>query len=148
MTVPTKRMNMSGTDTRQVRLRWTGTGMSFEGGPDGGPQMVVDSAVKDGLSPMQLLLTAVAGCMAIDVLMIAEKSRVPIDSLEVEAVGVRADEAPKRFVSMTLVYRVTGPSEEDRPKVDRAIELSRDKYCSVLHTLDPDLDFDLRLELG
>jgi len=139
---------MSGTDTRQVRLRWTGKGMSFEGGPDGGPQMVVDSAVKDGLSPMQLLLTAVAGCMAIDVLMIAEKSRVPIESLEVEAVGVRADEVPKRFVSMTLVYRLTGPSEEDRPKVDRAIELSRDKYCSVLHTLDPDLDFDLRLELG
>lgn len=138
---------MSGTDTRQVRLRWTGKGMSFEGGPDGGPQMVIDSDMKDGQSPMQLLLSAVAGCMAIDVLMIAGKSRVPIDSLEVEAVGVRADEAPKRYVSVTLVYRLAGPTEDDRPKVERAMELSRDKYCSVLHTLDPDLDFDLRLEL-
>lgn len=122
--------------------------MTFEGGPDGGPRLLVDSDMEQGLSPMQLLLSSVASCMAIDVLMIVEKSRVVVDSLEVEAIGRRAETPPKRFVSVTLVYRLVGPSENDRAKVERAIQMSRDKYCSVMHTLDPELDFDLRLELG
>lgn len=84
--------------------------------------------------------------MAIDVLMILEKSRVPVESLEVEAIGERAETVPKRFVSIRLLYRLKGPSEEDQGKMDRAIELSRDKYCSVLHTLDPEIEFDLQVE--
>ena len=95
---------------------------------------------------MQLLLMSLAACMAIDVRMILEKSRVPLESLEVEAVGVRAGEPPRRYVSIDLVYRVSGPSEEDRPQLDRAIELSRDKYCSVLHTLDPEVKLGVRVE--
>ena len=90
---------------------------------------------------------AVAGCMAVDVLMILEKSRVPVEALEVEAIGTRAPEPPKRYVSMELVYRLAGPSEEHRPKLDRAVALSRDKYCSVLHTLDPELPLEIRVEV-
>lgn len=89
---------------------------------------------------------ALAGCMAVDVLMILEKSRVPIEELEVEAVGRRAPTVPKRYVAVTLSYRLKGPSVEDRPKVDRAIDLSRDKYCSVLHTLDPELEVDIEVQ--
>ena len=90
---------------------------------------------------------ALAGCMAVDVLMILQKSRVPVEALEVEAVGRRAQSAPKRYVAVTLTYVLKGPSEDDRPKVDRAIDLSRDTYCSVLHTLDPELDVDIQLEM-
>lgn len=118
----------------------------FEGGPDNGVQVVVDSDGKLGQTPTQLLLMALAGCMAVDVLMILEKSRVPVESLEVEAIGERAETVPKRFVSVKLLYRLSGPTAEDQSKLDRAIELSRDKYCSVLHTLDPEIDFDLRVE--
>ncbi|MDA0327604.1 MAG: OsmC family protein [Gemmatimonadetes bacterium] len=131
---------------RQVRLRWSGAGLVFEGGPDEGVQIVVDSDGKLGQTPTQLLLMALAGCMAVDVLMILEKSRVPVESLEVEAIGERAETVPKRFVSVKLLYRLGGPTAEDQSKLDRAIELSRDKYCSVLHTLDPEIDFDLRVE--
>jgi uncharacterized OsmC-like protein len=46
------------------------------------------------------------------------------------------------------VYRVDGPSEDDRPKLQRAIDLSREKYCSVLHSLRPDIDLDIRVELS
>lgn len=108
--------------------------------------MGVDSAGETGQSPMQLLLMAVAGCMAIDVVLILEKSRVPLDGLEVNAVGVRATETPKRYLSVRLEYVVSGPAEEDMAKVDRSIELSRDKYCSVLHTLDPALDFEVSVQ--
>lgn len=139
---------MSGTDVRQVRLRWLGEGMVFESGPDDGPQIVIDSDVVAGPAPMQLLLSSVAGCMAIDVLMILQKSRVTVESLEFEAIGVRAGTVPKRFETISLICRIDGPSEADRAKVDRAMELSRDKYCSVLHTLDPDIDLDIRVERG
>ena len=137
---------MPSSNTRQVLLRWSGEGLAFHGGADEGVQITVDGDGAKGQTPTQLLLMAVAGCMAIDVLMILEKSRVPVESLEVEAIGERAETVPKRFVSIRLLYRLKGPSEEDQGKMDRAIELSRDKYCSVLHTLDPEIEFDLQVE--
>lgn len=142
----TRRWAMQDTNIRQVRLQWGGSGMVFHGGPDGGPQLSVDSDAEQGLTPTQLLLSSLAGCMAVDVLMILDKGRVPVEALEVEAIGERAETVPKRFVSLELVYRVKGPSEEDRPKLERAIQLSRDKYCSVLHTLDPEIALDIRIE--
>lgn len=137
---------MTSRNRRQVRLRWTGDGLVFRGGPDGGTQIVVDGDRREGQAPMELLLMSLAGCMAIDVRMMLEKSRVPVESLEVEAVGMRADEAPRRYLSIELVYTLRGPGEEHRPRLERAIELSRDKYCSVLHTLDPGLQLDVRVE--
>ena len=137
---------MLSSNLRQVLLEWGGEGLVFHGGPEEGVRVTVDSDGVQGQTPMQLLLMSLAGCMAIDVLMILEKSRVPVQNLEVEVIGERAETIPKRFVAMTLVYRIAGPSEEDQPKLDRAIGLSRDKYCSVLHTLDPGIAFDIRVE--
>jgi putative redox protein len=137
---------MLSSNIRQVLLRWGGDGLVFHGGPEEGVRITVDGDGAQGQSPMQLLLMSLAGCMAIDVLMILEKSRVPVDSLEVEAIGERAESVPKRFVALTLIYRLSGPLEEHQAKLQRAIELSRDKYCSVLHTLDPGIDFDIRVE--
>ncbi len=96
---------------------------------------------------MDALLLAVSGCMAIDVRMILEKSRVPLESLSVEASGERAEEPPRRFRTLVLTYRLRGPAAEDLPKVQRAVQLSRDKYCSVLHTLRPDLDVTVEIAL-
>jgi len=95
---------------------------------------------------MDALLMGVAGCMAIDVLMIAGKSRVPIEALEVFAEGDRAESEPKRYTAIRLVYRIAGPSEADEPKIQRAIDLSREKYCSVLHSIRGDIDVDIRFE--
>lgn len=136
---------MTSTDLRQIRLRWAGEGLVFHGGPDDGVAITVDGDGKVGQSPMLLLLTALAGCMAIDVRMILEKSRVPVESLEVEVVGRRAVDAPRRFESLELVYTLGGPGDEHQAKLERAIELSREKYCSVLHTLDPDVELDIRI---
>jgi len=139
---------MPGPELRQVRLRWTGSGLAFEGGPDDGVQVAIDGDGKLGQTPTQALLMALAGCMAIDVVMILQKSRVQLDGLEIEAVGERADMVPARFVAIRLVCDVKGPGPEDRGKVDRAVELSRDRYCSVLHTLDPEMEVDVRVRLA
>ena len=137
---------MSSSNVREVLLRWGGEGLVFEGGPPGGPQVTIDSDVKAGPSPMHLLLLSLAGCMAIDVRMILEKSRVPLESLEVEAVGVRADAVPRRFQEIRLTYRLSGVGEEHAAKLQRAIDLSRDKYCSVLHSLAPDIELAIDVE--
>ncbi len=136
---------MAPANVRQVRLRWAGEGLVFHGGPDGGPSVTIDSDAEEGPSPMHLLLLAVAGCMAVDVRMILEKSRVPLESLEVEAVGERAESVPRRFLSIRLTYKLRGPEEEHEQRLQRAVELSRDKYCSVLHSLDPGIDFDVQV---
>jgi len=137
---------VTATNVRQVRLRWTGEGKAFEGGPDGGFAVVVDGDGRRGQAPMQLLLSSLAGCMAIDVREILEKSRVPLHSLEVEVVGIRAETPPRRYVSIEMVYRLGGPEPEHDARLQRAIDLSRDTYCSVLHTLDPDLEIEIRVE--
>ena len=61
--------------------------------------------------------------------------------LEAEVVGERATSHPKRYTRIRMVYRVEGPLQEDQAKLERAVELSRDTFCSVLHSLRPDIEF-------
>jgi putative redox protein len=132
---------------KTVTLRWSGEGMRFEGGPENVPPSIVDAGSKAGPSPMDHLLLAAAGCMSADVLDILTKSRVPVESLEVQIEGRRAEKPPRRFVSMAMSFRLRGPTSADRPKVERAVNLSRETYCSVLHTLNPDLDLVFEVHL-
>jgi putative redox protein len=130
----------------RVALRWTGDGLGFVGGAEHGPQISLESGGVQAPSPTQLLLVSLAGCMGIDVVDILGKSRVPLDALEVAVEGDRAPSPPKYFTSIRLTYRVRGPQPEHDDKVQRAVALSREKYCSVLHTLRPDLSLDIRVE--
>jgi putative redox protein len=90
---------------------------------------------------MDALLYAVAGCMALDVQHILEASRVPMTALEVEVEGERAPDPPKFFTKLRLIYRVEGPQDEHQAKLERAVALSKEKFCSVLHTLRPDIEY-------
>jgi putative redox protein len=130
-----------------VVLRWTGDGRRFEGGRVGGAQAIVDSDGVTAPSPVTALLLALGGCMAVDVLDIAVKMRVPITELEIELTSERCEENPRRFTAIGLTYKVKGPPAEDEPKVRRAIELSRDRYCSVWHSLKDDIELSIELEL-
>jgi putative redox protein len=130
----------------EVVLRWAGEGLVFQGGVDGGPQVTLDSDGSEGPSPTQFLLLSLAGCMGVDVRMILEKSRVPVESLEVRIEGDRAETQPRKFTAIRLTYLLAGPGEEHQSKLDRAIQLSKDKYCSVLHSLDPAIAIDVRVE--
>lgn len=133
---------------KEVRLSWTGSGLVFDGGPAAGPQLVVDGDSATGPSPMDLVLTAVAACMAIDVKVILEKGRVPFDSLDVTARGERREDPPRHYRAAQLVFSVTGVPPGSRSKVERAVELSREKYCSVLFSLRRDLDLEIVIEGG
>jgi putative redox protein len=95
--------------------------------------IILDSESTAGPSPPEALAMALAGCMAIDVADIVIKGRHALASLETRIVGERRDDPPRHFVSFTLHFALTG----DVPghAVERAIQLSRDKYCSVWHSL-------------
>lgn len=131
---------------KEVALRWAG-GLEFEGGPADVPGIVVDGDSKRGPSPMDLALTAVAACMAIDVKLILEKMRAPMETLDVAAQGERVDGQPRRFSGVRLAFRIGGLDEADLGKAERAVALSREKYCSVLFTMRPDLQLETLVEL-
>lgn len=132
---------------KRARLVYTGEGLSFTGRwGDRDDSIVFDSDGILGPSPMDGLLMSLAACMAVDVRLILEKSRVGVEALTVDATGTRRESEPRRFTSVSLDYRLEGPAESDKDKVARAISLSRDKYCSVLHTLNPDLDVTITVD--
>jgi putative redox protein len=130
-----------------VALRWSGEPMKFRGGRVGGPEIIVDGDGADGPSPMTALLLALAGCMAADVVDIGTKMRLPLTGLEVVVDADRRPEPPRRYTSIRLKYIVTGVPAADEAKVWRAIDLSRDTYCSVMHSLRPDTEIAIDLEL-
>lgn len=87
-----------------------------------------------GISPMELLLTALAGCTGMDVISILRKKQQQVTAFEVQVEGVRAEEHPKVFTEIWVKYIVTGQNLDPKA-VERAIELSRDKYCGAAATL-------------
>jgi len=129
-----------------VSLRWEGEGLRFRGGAEGRPEGVVDGDGVTAPSPVQTLLLALAGCTAADLVLIADRMRVPLGGLSVVVEGDRRAEPPRRFTRIVMRFRVSGMAAEDEPKVRRALDLSAEKYCSVLHSLRTD-DLEVRAEL-
>lgn len=128
----------------RVALRWR-EGLRLEAGAPGGPSITVDGEGHEGPSPMQLLLAAVGGCTGADVIDILRKGRQPVEGLEVEVSGRRRDELPRRYTQLRLVYRIRG--EVDQTRAERAVSLSLEKYCSVLHSLAADLRESAEVEV-
>ena len=90
-----------------------------------------------GPSPVQALAFALAGCMSSDVVLTLQKGRLPLTGLRVRFSGERADTEPRRFVAVALHFEIAGAVPADR--VERAIALSRETYCSVWHSMRPDI---------
>ncbi|NOT43515.1 MAG: OsmC family protein [Acidobacteria bacterium] len=126
-----------------VELLWSGD-LAF-GARVGDSALVTDGKGTAGPSPMQLLVVALAGCMAADVVAILLKGRHPLEGLRASLDGVRADEPPRRLTSAVLQFHVTG--DVPPAAVERAVQLSRDKYCSVFHSLRPEVEFSVAFEI-
>jgi putative redox protein len=108
--------------------------------------IILDSHGTAGPSPPEAVAMALAGCMAIDVADIITKGRHTLTSLEATITGVRRDEPPRHFISFALHFTVNGgiPGHV----IQRAIDLSREKYCSVWHSLRRDLELTTSFEVA
>ncbi len=99
-----------------------------------------------GPQPHLLLLQAMAGCTAMDVISILRKKRQQVSGLKVEVQGVRADQHPKVYTQIDVLYRVWGKSV-DSQAVERAIELSRTRYCPVIAMLGKVAEIHTRYDI-
>jgi putative redox protein len=106
-------------------------------GTSGDATLTLDSAGKAGPSPMQALGFAVASCMAMDVVHVLRKGRHDLRGLKAGLVAERAQDEPRRFTSVAIHFTITGQVPPD--PIQRAIDLSRDKYCSVWNSVRQDI---------
>ena len=133
-------------ETKQVTLAWQER-LVFRGGEPGGPAITIDGDNAAGPGPMLTLLLAAAACTGADVVAILEKMRVTLRGCRIEASGLRRESEPRRYTALHLEYHLSGDGL-DEGKARRAIELSIAKYCSVVHSLAPDIRLTHGLTLG
>src|SRR5687767_14757291 len=141
----TPRANAPGTAPAEkpplnIDLEWRG-GLRFQGEIDGRPSLMLDSDGKEGVSPMQTLAFAVAGCMGMDLVHILTKARNAPRAVKASFTGRRPAESPSRFTAIALHFIIDGDAPDDQ--VERALQLSRDKYCSVWNSMRQDIDFNV-----
>ena len=127
----------------EIDLEWEGD-LRFRG-RSGDAEILMDSPPKAGPSPVQALGFALAGCMAMDVASILQRGRLDLKALRARLEGRRQESHPKRLLAVDLRLTVVGDVPPDR--VERAIQLSRETYCSVWHSLNPDIEFKTSFEI-
>jgi len=126
-----------------LQLDWQGD-LRFAG-RSGETGMALDGDGRAAVSPVQALAFALAACMASDVVHILRKGRLDLGALQARLTGERAPEDPRRFLKIALQFIVSGEVPAD--KVERAIALSLEKYCSVWHSLRQDIELTTSFEV-
>lgn len=118
----------------------------FTGSTPQGYEIEFDAQSQWGCKPTEALLLSLAGCMGIDIMTILTKMRMAPVSFRVEIEGKRNPVPPQYYTDVSIVLHFAG-KDLDSKKIDRAIALSRDKYCSVYNSLRPDLSLTVRYVL-
>lgn len=119
----------------ECKVRWSGDGMSFVAETGSNHALIMDGAPEAGgrniaPRPMELLLAGTGGCTAFDVVLILKKGRHDVSGCEVSLAAERAETEPKIFTKIHFHFRVSGKALKPEA-VARAIELSKEKYCSA-----------------
>ncbi|VAW70232.1 Protein YhfA [hydrothermal vent metagenome] len=118
----------------KARIKWLDN-MSFVGESGSGHSIVMDGAEETGgrnlaARPMEMVLMGMGGCTAFDVVMILKRARQPIDDCIIELSAERSEEIPKVFTRIHVHYIVKGRGLSEK-QVEKAINLTAEKYCSV-----------------
>lgn len=134
----------------QIKLLQTGP-VKFVATNAAGASAVIDGPAdmggeNAGLRPMEMLLSSLAGCGAMDVIHIMKKQRENLERLEVEVDGERADAIPAVFTRIHLRFK--GYGQIELVKLQKAVELSMEKYCSVFKMLEPTVAITFEGVLG
>lgn len=130
--------------TVNAQIKWA-DGMQFIARSGKGPAVVLDSSDGgSGPSPMEMVLIGVAGCSAIDVIMIMEKKRAQVTDFQVNIAGERAEEYPQRYTDIHIEYVLQGKGLKPKA-VEQAIGLSETKYCGAMASLNADFKTTYRI---
>ncbi len=134
----------------QSKVTWS-EGLSFTGSADSGFSVNLGAATSvggkdDGFRPMELILTGLIGCTAMDVISILTKKRQQVTAFEVTADAEMAAEHPRVFTSISIKYHIRGKSVDEKA-VQRAIELSESRYCPAQAMFKEILPLELSFEI-
>lgn len=128
----------------QAQLQWV-KDWQFVARAGEGPALVIDGKQpRSGPSPMETVLMGVAGCTAIDVILVMEKKRINVTDFQVNITGERADDHPRRYTHIRIEYVLTGTGISESA-VERAIQLSEEKYCSAIASLNATIEHSYRI---
>ncbi|MEN8245851.1 MAG: OsmC family protein [Thermodesulfobacteriota bacterium] len=128
-----------------ANVKWA-DGLQFVARAGDGPAVVLDTHDGGGgPSPMEMVLIGAAGCTAMDVISIMKKKRVVIDRFEVTIDGDQAEEYPKRYTAIRITYIIYGQGIKSKA-MEQAIELSKNKYCSVTASLNADVAYTYEIK--
>ena len=111
----------------------------FHGRTQRGEEVDYDAQFQWGCSPTETLLMSVAGCMAIDAVSFLQKMKVNITKFRIDYSGERMLTPPQYYKSIEMIIHISGENITPK-KLDRAISLSQEKYCSVYHSLRKDIE--------
>ena len=129
-----------------AKVQWIGEQKFVAIGPSGHAlAMDSDRTSNTAPGPMELLLMALGACTATDIVIILDKKRQRLDSLEVICSGERAADPPQVWSKLDILFRLRGKLEESGVK--KAIKLSEEKYCSVSATLRKTAELSWRYEI-
>jgi putative redox protein len=126
-----------------LELTWDGRLMFTA--HENGHEWVLDGMNEAGPSPVAALASALAGCLAIDVVHILTRGRFAVRSFNAHLIGRRADTEPRRFLAFDVT--LTLDTDAPRQQIDRAVALSREKYCSVWHSLRQDIELATSVQI-
>ncbi len=126
------------TPVTKATLTWDRE-LIFVGRTQQGYEIEFDGHVQWGCKPTDALLLSLAGCMGIDVVMFLQKMKVDLAGFKIEIVGERNPTPPQYFKAVEIILYVAG-RDIDAKKVERAVSLSHEKYCSVYNSLRNDMD--------
>ena len=118
----------------------------FMGTTQRGYEVEFDIRYEEGCSPTETLLLSIAGCLSIDVVHILRKMRCEVTRYEISAEGTRKLTPPQYYTSFDFTIHISGTGITPK-KLDRAIALSQDKYCSVWHSLRSDIEVNINYEI-
>ncbi len=125
-------------DVRPVNATMEWDGEQQFTGFVGKHEVGLDGSAEAAVTPVQMLALSLMGCMSIDLVHILTRGRHKVTSLQTSFHGERANEDPKRFTRIRLEFELTGEMLPEH--VERAIDLSREKYCSVWTSFRPDIE--------
>ncbi len=124
---------------KSINITWK-ENMAFEADL-GGHKLIMDAGEKVGgqnlgPTPKPLLMASLGGCTAMDVISLAKKMRQEVESFEIELEGDITEEHPMKYTAIKLIYKFKG-KDLDQAKLEKAVNLSQDRYCGVNATLKP-----------
>ena len=133
--------------TNHITNKWLGK-MAFESTNTSGLKLTIDAGPDDGgegagLRPKALMLSGLAGCSGLDIAGLIKKMKLEVDDFQIDTIANLTDEHPKYYDAVTVEYHFYGSNLNEK-KLQRAVDLSVDKYCGVMEMFRRFAKMDIR----